>query len=145
MSIFLTFRVKKEFFLLFQHRAIDEITVLETALRESKAREVEWKELADLFSQYRTKVSGEMMSMKGVIESYSNIKEELQAQVKEREAEVSRLQDELVNTQDLLLRVQSVGRRRANILNLEADIAEEEAGILKSIARLRAAADASEK
>lgn len=126
--------------MLFQQRAIDEIGVLEQALRESKAREVEWKELADLFTQYRAKVSNEMMSMKAVIESYGSVKEELQAQLKEKDAEIAQMQDEMVVQQDLLLRVQAVGKRRANVMALEAEIGAEEAAIMKSIVRLREAA-----
>lgn len=131
--------------MLFQQRAIDEIGVLEQALRESKAREVEWKELADLFAQYRSKVSNEMLSMKSVIESYGSVKEELQAQLKEKEAQIATMQDEMVVQQDLLLRVQAVGKRRANVLALEAEISAEEASIVKSIARLREAAAPSEE
>lgn len=86
----------------------------------------------------------EMSSMKGVIESYGNIKEELQAQLKEKDAIISRMQDEMVIQQDLLIRVQASGKRRANLLMLEADIGEEEASILKSIGRLRAAAAAAQ-
>lgn len=133
MTLFLS----QDFFLLFQQRAIDEIGALETGLRESKAREMEWKELADLFTQYRAKVSNEMLSMKSVIESYGNVKDELQAQLKERDAEIAKMQDEMVVQQDLLLRVQAVGKRRANLLALELEIGEEEASIMKSIVRLR--------
>jgi len=116
---------------------------LEQALRESKAREVEWKELADLFAQYRSKVSNEMMSMKSVIESYGSVKEELQVQLKEKEAQIAAMQDEMIAQQDLLLRVQAVGKRRANLLALHADIGSEEASIMKSIVRLREAAAAA--
>ena len=98
---------------------------------------MEWKELADLFTQYRAKVSNEMLSMKSVIESYGNVKDELQAQLKERDAEIAKMQDEMVVQQDLLLRVQAVGKRRANLLALELEIGEEEASIMKSIVRLR--------
>lgn len=116
---------------------------MEQALRESKAREVEWKELADLFAQYRSKVSNEMMSMKSVIESYGSVKEELQVQLKEKEAQIAAMQDEMIAQQDLLLRVQAVGKRRANLLALHADIGSEEASIMKSIVRLREAAAAA--
>ena len=129
--------------MLFQQRSIDEIGSLEQALRESKAREVEWKELADLFAQYRSKVSNEMMSMKSVIESYGSVKEELQVQLKEKEAQIAAMQDEMIAQQDLLLRVQAVGKRRANLLALHADIGSEEASIMKSIVRLREAAAAA--
>lgn len=131
---------QKDFFLLFQHKAIDEISVLEQALKESKARELEWKELADLFSQYRSKVSSEMVSMKSVIESYGSIKEELQAQLKEKDLEIAKMQDDMILQQDLLIRIQAAGKRRANLKTVEADIIDEEASILKTIARLRAAA-----
>lgn len=123
--------------MLFQNRAIDEINGLGTALKDSKARELEWKELAELFTQYRNKVSNEMVSMKNVIESYGGIKEELQAQLREKELEVARLQDELALQADLLLRVQAVAMRRANLLAIERGIAEEEAAIAKSIAQLQ--------
>ena len=48
----------QEFFLLFQTKAIDEISILEQALKDSKDREMEWRSLSDLFSQYRSKVGG---------------------------------------------------------------------------------------
>lgn len=104
---------------------------------------MEWKELADLFSQYRAKVTGEMQNMRAVIDSYNSVKAELQEQLKEKDAHIASLQDQLVAQQDILLRVQSTGKRRANLLMLEADIGEEEASILKSIARLRAAVAAA--
>lgn len=113
-------------------------------MKESKAREMEWKELADLFTQYRAKVTGEMKNMKDVINSYGSVKDELQDALKEKDVQIAALQDQLVGCQDLLLRVQSTGKRRANLFALEADIGEEEASILKSIARLRAAAAASQ-
>lgn len=78
--------------------------------------------------------------MKSVIEGYGNVKEELQAQLKEKEATIAKMQDEMVVQQDLLIRVQAATKRRANLMVLEADIGEEEASIVKSIARLRAAA-----
>lgn len=106
---------------------------------------MEWKELADLFTQYRTKVTGEMMNMKHVIDSYGSVKEEMQDVLREKESQIALLQDQLVGCQDLLLRVQATGKRRANIMALEADIGEEELAIMKSISRLRAAAIAVNK
>jgi hypothetical protein len=39
--------------ILFQQRAITEITGLDKQLKDIKKRELEWKELADIFSEYR--------------------------------------------------------------------------------------------
>lgn len=113
-------------------------------MKESKAREMEWKELGDLFSQYRAKVTGEMSNMKKVIDSYGSVKDELQTQLKEKDTQISLLQDQLLGCQDVVLRVQATSKRRANLRSVEADIGEEEDAIIRSIERLRAAAAGDE-
>jgi hypothetical protein len=44
----------KGFMLLFQQKAITEITSQDRALKESRKREANWKDLSDLFSEYAT-------------------------------------------------------------------------------------------
>lgn len=124
---------------MFQHKAIDEIQVLEKALEASKNRETEWKELADLFSQYRAKVVGEMQTLKSVVESYSTIKSELEMQLKEREMEIERLQrrsQETVAMHDIMIRVQATQKRRQNLMALQKEISDEEAEISDAISKL---------
>jgi hypothetical protein len=154
--------------ILFQQRAITEITSLDKQVKESRKRELEWKELADLFGEYRNKMTSEIDSMREVIDQYKDVKEQLSAQLSIKERENMALMDELglykvcsfpsapmfacllteIVLQDLIIRVEALKRRRQNVEKLSRQLdADENAfmDILQGVRSLPSMIDLKDK
>jgi len=80
---------------------------------ESRQREIQWKELSDVFTEYRTKLTDEITSLKEVIDQYKTVKVELEGQLALKSQEVTALNEELAYSRDFILRMESIKRRCA--------------------------------
>eukprot|EP01122_Echinamoeba_exundans_P005258 TRINITY_DN15423_c0_g1_i1.p1 TRINITY_DN15423_c0_g1~~TRINITY_DN15423_c0_g1_i1.p1 ORF type:complete len:195 (-),score=58.88 TRINITY_DN15423_c0_g1_i1:296-880(-) len=108
----------KGFMLLFQQKAITEITGQDRALKESRKREANWKDLSDLFSEYKNKASEEMASLKQMLESYRDMKNELQESNAALKQENLQLMEDNAVIKDVLIRSKAIATRRANLSKL---------------------------